>query len=414
MKLDPYRRKRDPRRTNEPFPTSRREQEQEKAAAAGGTREGAFVVHLHDARRRHYDLRFEVGGVLASFAVPRGPSLDPKERRLAIRTEDHPLDYLDFEAVIPHGNYGAGPMILWDRGRVRFPVASAEEGLARGRVELELSGQKLRGVFLLVRTAGEGQWLLFKKADAFAAPGRDLLAEAPRSVLSGLTVEELESALDLGRALEAEAAALGAPPRRPGSTLKLSPMLCAAKGAPLTDPGWIYEIELEGERILAIKEPGQVRLIDGRGHDVTATFPDVARAVLALAAPRLILDGEVVALDAAGQPSCERLADRIHLKRAGDVRSATRDIPVVYAAFDLLALGDRDLSPLRLVSRKSLLSRLIPGPGIVRALEHAEGDGRPLLALCRERGLTGLVAKRRDAPYRPGPTRTGDWVKIKC
>ncbi|AKT36763.1 non-homologous end-joining DNA ligase [Chondromyces crocatus] len=213
MKLDEYRRKRDPERTNEPFPTPEQERRARKKTTVQkrGTHEGSFVVHLHDARRRHYDLRIEVGGVLASFAVPRGPSLDPKERRLAVRTEDHPLDYIDFEKVIPEGNYGAGPMILWDRGTVRYPNGSAEEGLGGGKLDLELAGTKLQGAFTLVRTGGRRgrgraakgtsdedekgarQWLLIKRSDEFAETDRDLTAEAPRSVLSGLTVEELEA-----------------------------------------------------------------------------------------------------------------------------------------------------------------------------------------------------------------------------
>jgi bifunctional non-homologous end joining protein LigD len=186
MKLDEYRKKRNAARTNEPFGG--------KPLVAGPTVVGAYVVHLHDARRRHYDLRIEVGGALESFAVPRGPTLVPGDRRLAVRTEPHPIEYLDFEEIIPEGNYGAGPMIAWDRGRVRYIGAPAEEQLAAGKIDFELSGFKLHGRFALVRLKWKDKdWLFFKKADEFAAERGDITAELPRSVLSGLTVEELFS-----------------------------------------------------------------------------------------------------------------------------------------------------------------------------------------------------------------------------
>jgi len=196
-KLDEYRQKRDPGRTPEPFGVDEQAHEAKKGAAATlaskrETREGAFVVHLHDARRRHYDVRLEVSGALESFAVPKGPSLDPSERRLAVRTEPHPIEYLDFEAVIPAGNYGAGPMIVWDKGHVRYIGEPAEAQLEKGRLEFELSGHKLHGRFLLVQMkSAEKDWLLFKKHDAFEAKGSDIIQEKPHSVLSGLSVEEL-------------------------------------------------------------------------------------------------------------------------------------------------------------------------------------------------------------------------------
>src|SRR5262245_33728432 len=173
--LERYRDKRDPARTNEPFAEPR--------AAPGATRVGRFVVHLHDATREHYDVRLEVGGTLKSFAVPRGPSLNPDDKRLAVNTEDHPIEYLEFEAVIPDGNYGAGPMIVWDQGRVRYLEGTAEEGIERGKIDFELAGFKLRGRFALVHTgarrgaAERNQWLLIKKTDAHSSSERDILAE---------------------------------------------------------------------------------------------------------------------------------------------------------------------------------------------------------------------------------------------
>ena len=196
-KLGDYRRKRRPEATNEPFGGEL------PVAASEGTLSGAFVVHLHDATRRHYDLRLEVGGVLASFAVPRGPSLDPDDKALAVKTEDHPIEYLDFEDVIPAKQYGAGPMIAWDRGLVDYLEGPAEEEIAHGKLHVELRGMKLRGRYALVKLAKSAkgdEWLLFKKADEHSSKERDLVEELPRSVLSGLTVDELERADAIGAA----------------------------------------------------------------------------------------------------------------------------------------------------------------------------------------------------------------------
>jgi bifunctional non-homologous end joining protein LigD len=421
MKLREYREKRDATATNEPFGTEPRER-------PGETLGGAYVVHLHDARRRHYDFRFEVGGVLASFAVPKGPSLDPSKKHLAVRTEDHPIEYLDFEAVIPEGNYGAGPMILWDRGRMRLLDGPAEAGLEKGKLDFELTGMKLRGRFALVRLkpsksaparakgdeeGGLGEWLFFKKKDPYASTTRDVLLEKPRSVLSGLTVEELGEAPRLARALEERAAAAGAP-ERSFDARTMVPMLCSTNGVPEHDPAWLYELKLDGVRVVAQKDERGVRLGNRRLRDESARYPEVVRALSALAAPRVVLDGEIVAFDEAGAPSFQRLGHRMHLTRARDVRQAVVDVPVLYVVFDLLAIGGRDLRELPLSARKELLAALLPAPGVVRALDHLEGDGRPLYAFCKERGLEGVVAKRAASPYRPGPARTGEWMKWKC
>lgn len=379
------------------------------------TRQGWFVVHLHDATRRHWDVRLESAGVLASFAVPRGPSLDPAERRLAVRTEDHPLEFLDVEAVVPEKSYGAGPMILWDRGRVRYLDAPMEEALERGKIDFELSGWKLRGRFALVRMKGPGKdWLLLKKRDAFSSPGgaRDPVRDEPRSVLSGLTVEELASAPRIAADLTARAAALGAPLGALDAR-RVSPMLAAAAGAPGADPGWIYELKLDGVRAVAVKDGERVTLHGRKLRDVTATYPEIARSVRSLPAERVVLDGEILAFDAAGHPSFHRLSQRIHLEKAHEVRRASLEVPVVFVAFDILAVGDRDLTGLPLTSRKRLLHALLPGPGVVRAIDHVEGDAAPLLAFCEQHDLEGVMAKRASSPYRPGPQRSGDWIKMK-
>lgn len=406
MKLAEYRQKRDQAQTSEPFG-------EDPPAVVGPTREGAFVFHLHAATRRHYDLRLELGGVLASFAVPRGPSFDPAEKRLAVRTEDHPLEYLDFEAVIPEGQYGGGPMILWDRGRARYIEMTAEEGLARGKLDFELEGMKVRGRFSLVKIKGEAkEWLLLKKSDAFASKERDPVRDAPRSILSGLTVEELLRAREIGAELEARAAALGAPVGR-FEAKKMVPMLCAQSGAPDHGDAWLYELKLDGVRLLAEKDGVRASLHGRKLREMTATYPEVARAVRSLAPSRVVLDGEVVTFDTSGRPSFIRLAQRMHLEKAHEVKRAMVSVPVVYVAFDVLAIGERDLRPLPVEARKELLSALLPAPGAMRVLDWLDGDARPLMAFCAERGLEGVVAKRKGSPYRPGPRRGDEWVKMK-
>ncbi|HEX6272239.1 MAG TPA: DNA ligase D [Polyangiaceae bacterium] len=410
--LEEYRKKRDPLRTNEPFAPERKD-------STRATRQGRFVVHLHDATNTHYDLRLQIGGTLKSFAVPKGPSLDPAQKRLAVLTEDHPLEYLDFEDVIPEGNYGAGSMIAWDLGRVVYLDGTAEEGLARGKIDFTLSGFKLRGRFALVetgsrqgkKTAGK-QWLLIKKPDLHKSP-RDLLSEEPRSVLSGLTVSELERRAEIATELVARAAALGAP-AGDVSAVELTPMLCALEGARLDEAERLYELKLDGVRIVADKHERAVALRYRHGRPATAAYPEIARAVAALAPERLVLDGEIIAYDDAGRPSFAKLGPRMHAERPLEVQRAQASVPVSYLAFDILQLGDRDLRGLPLVERKRLLAEIVQGRGLIRYVDHLESDGTALFAFCREQHLEGVVAKRKSSPYRPGPKRSDDWVKLKC
>ncbi|HWZ87722.1 MAG TPA: DNA ligase D [Polyangiaceae bacterium] len=413
--LELYRQKRDPLSTNEPFGT-------EHKSSARETRTGRFVVHLHDATRPHYDVRLQIGGTLKSFAVPRGPSLKPLDKHLAVLTEDHPLEYLEFEEVIPEGNYGAGAMIVWDVGRIRYLETTAERGLEIGKLDFELDGFKLHGRFALVATGRRkasgpndkkaNEWLLIKKQDAFSNPQSDVVADLPHSVMSGLTVAELAERERVVAELEAEAEALGAV-RAPVDVSLATPMLCALSGAELEDSARLYELKIDGVRIVADKHARAVALRYRNGRAASSSYPEIARAVAALSPERVVLDGEVVAFDQQGRPSFQRIAPRIHAERPLDVRSAMNEVPVSYLVFDLLALGPFDLRGLPLSARKALLMKLVRGRGYVRALDHLEGDGRPLFELCRTQRLEGVVAKRAASPYRHGPNRTDDWVKIK-
>ncbi|HVZ36421.1 MAG TPA: non-homologous end-joining DNA ligase, partial [Polyangiaceae bacterium] len=443
--LERYRDKRDPSRTNEPFAAERINRAQE-------TWQGDFVVHQHGARRMHFDLRIEMGGTLASFAVPRGPSLDPADKRLAVQTENHPIEYLDFEDVIPEGNYGAGPMIVWDLGRVQYLEHPAEQGEQTGKIDFVLAGQKLKGRFALVLTGkskdpeerGQRQWLLLKKPDEHSRVGEQEITERqPYSVLSGLKIDEVGKRAEISAALLAEAEALGA---KPGNvaTADLVPMLASLRAATqrkqagdgararqrgaeggglhqspenladLVEKGRLFELKLDGVRIIADKHVENVALRYRSLRPAGNNYPEVVRAVRALAPDRVVLDGEIVTFDDRGRPSFQRLAPRIHARLPADVNAARITTPINYVVFDLLQLGPYDLRPLPLIERKRLLKKLLPGRGVMWALDHLENDGRPLFDWCKRQGLEGVVSKLAKGPYRAGPARTTDWIKLKC
>jgi bifunctional non-homologous end joining protein LigD len=411
VKLGDYRKKRSAAATNEPFGG-------EPPEEAGPTKRGAFVVHLHDATRTHYDLRLEVGHVLASFAVPRGPSLDPAMKHLAVHTEDHPLEYLDFEDVIPDGQYGAGPMIVWDRGRVDYLEAPAEEGIANGKLDFWLTGYKLNGRFALVllkkqtktSKAGQTEWLLLKKKDAWSSPDRDVTAELPRSVLSGLAIDELAQIAARGEALEEACAAAGA---KVGAVdpLTLVPSAPTEATAAPRGAGFEHELVLGGVRVLVAKVGDDAMVVRG-GRDVRELYPEVARAVAALPPRGVVLDGEIVAFDETGRPSPTRLAQRIARAAGGDVHGAVLDAPVTMLVSDVLAVGARDLRPLPLAKRRPLLAQLLPGRGVLRATDAFDGDAAPLVAFCKEHGIPGILSRKRDAPYEAGPRPTAASMRL--
>jgi bifunctional non-homologous end joining protein LigD len=402
-----YREKRDPSLTPEPFGGEVVPRALPPGAARG------FVVQQHAARALHYDLRLEIDGVLVSWAIPRGPSLDPAQKRLAVQTEDHPLEYADFEGTIPAGNYGAGAMIVWDRGIYRcVDGRSPAQGLAEGKLDLALDGHKLRGRFALVRTKrGEGRdWLFFAKGRA--APGEaDVTAREPASVFSGLTVEELRDGRRLDAELAAAAEAMGAP-RRALDAAKLRPMLATPEARPFRRKGWLFELKYDGVRVLAEKQGERVRLFARTGAERTAWYREVATALRHLPVSDALLDGEIVAPDATGRSSFERIQRRFAPSDAEALAEARREIPVVLYAFDLLAVAGHDLRALPLLRRKQLLARLAPRLGFVRFADHVEEDGLALYEAARAHGLEGVVAKRADSRYEAGQ-RTKSWLKLK-
>jgi bifunctional non-homologous end joining protein LigD len=397
--LAPYRAKRSLERTPEP-PGSHSENQDPSAG-------GLFVVHKHAARHLHFDLRLQMDGVLRSWAVPKGPSYDSADKRLAVLVEDHPLEYGDFEGLIPEGNYGAGAVIVWDRGRW-VPVEDPVAGMAKGKLLFELRGHKLRGLWTLVKLKrADKEWLFIKERDEYTSATP---APPEESVLSGLTVEDLKAGRTPADGLRADLVRHGAPQRdiKP-ETAPL--MLAESRDGPFSDPAWLFELKLDGYRLLAARDGGPARLFSRNGNDLSACFPEVIRAVSGLPVNGLVLDGEVVALDDAGRPSFQRLQQRGKLTRSLDIRQGAIDNPVTYFAFDLLAAEGFDLRPLPLIVRKELLKKLLPPAGAIRYLDHFEGDGELLYQQVQRLGLEGMVAKRADSQYRAG--RSPCWFKIR-
>lgn len=403
--LDEYRAKRSPSGTPEPFGG------ETEAGPASPGEPRLFVVQKHRATRLHYDFRLEWGGVLHSWAVPKGPSLDPSEKRLAVLVEDHPVEYADFEGVIPEGNYGAGWSLAWDRG-VWIPQEDPEAGLREGKLSFELRGYKLRGLWHLFRTSRDPrgkEWMLTKKLDPWSRPGPDS-AFSEASVFSGLTLEEMEAGPERAAAARRALEGLGAL-RRPVAIGDVKVMLAETAEAPFSAQAWVFELKYDGFRLLASREGRDGRLVYRSGKEATHVFPEVLRAVRALPLGELVLDGEVVVLDEAGRPSFQSLQKRVQLQRPADIQRASWRLPATYFVFDLLAFEGFDLRALALVDRKAILEGLLPKEGPLRLAEHIPEAGEAFFEEVRRLGLEGVMAKRASAPYVSG--RSPHWLKVK-
>ena len=368
-----------------------------------------FVVHKHAATRLHWDLRIEMEGVLRSWAVPKGPSYDTNDKRLAVRVEDHPLEYGDFEGVIPSGNYGAGGIIVWDRGEW-VPLEPWKEGLEKGKLLFELKGYKLRGRWTLVKIKkAEKEWLLIKERDAYVKSPGDVFPE--ESVLSGLTVEEVAAGTRHISELREALTEAGAPKERVDVD-KAGLMLAESRDEAFTKEGWIFELKLDGYRLLAAKRGNDTKLVTRNGNDYTEVFPEIARAVRAIPLDNFIIDGEVVVLDPEGKPSFSLMQRRGSLHNAHDISRAAVELPATFFAFDMLAAEGFDARPLPLVKRKELLATVVPKVGAVRYLDHIEEKGEAFHKQVSSMGLEGIIAKKADYPYRAG--RSPQWLKIKA
>jgi bifunctional non-homologous end joining protein LigD len=441
MGLKEYKRKRDFRKTPEP--------QGGKSHPASGLQ---FVIQKHAASRLHYDFRLEYDGTLKSWAVPKGPSLDPSVKSLAVQVEDHPIDYANFEGVIPQGQYGGGTVMVWDRGTWE-PEVDAEKGFKEGKLKFRLDGEKLHGSWALVRMGGRASdggknWLLIKHrdADAKSATKFDVVKKEPQSVLSGRDMDQIASDADRvwnsnGKAAAksrskakgqqvqqksakkpASANSSGRKQARPASK-NIAALNGAKKAAfpkefkpqlaTLTDkvPGgenWIHELKFDGYRILAEVRGGKVKLVTRRGNDWTARFRVVADAVKQLKLKNAILDGEVVSLDEHGVSNFQQLQN---LMKRGDKES------LVYYVFDCPYLEGYDLTEAPLIGRKDILARwlLAENPkntGVIRYSDHIAGSGDEVLGQACRSGMEGIIAKRADSGYHQ--YRSPDWLKIKC
>ncbi|MGB3537478.1 MAG: DNA ligase D [Mesorhizobium sp.] len=412
--LEKYRAKRDFTKTAEPSGKLTRS----KAAADGG---GIFVIHKHAATRLHYDLRLEHDGVLWSWAVTRGPSLDPHEKRLAVHVEDHPIDYAPFEGTIPKGEYGGGSVIVWDEG-TWTPDHDPAKGMQKGHIDFELHGEKLSGKWHLVRLKprpGEKKdnWLLIKSDDAAARPGEDILAEAPESVKSGLTVEEVgEGKAAKGKKPKVWHSNKPAPggaktgEAKPRTAKKLEFIEPALATLEKNAPGgkeWLHEVKFDGYRMQAQIAGTEVRLLTRTGLDWTGKFDGAVVAALArLKCSDAILDGEIVVLADNGVSSFARLQAAL---------SEGRTDAMIYYVFDLMRLDGEDLRGEPLIERKEKLRELLgeqPENSALRFSDHFVEPGKIMLEHACRMGLEGVVSKRADAPYRSG--RGHSWIKSKC
>lgn len=427
-KLALYQQKRDFTKTKEPSG-------QAKIAAADYPR---FVIQKHAATRLHYDLRLEVGGVFKSWAVTKGPSLDPKDKRLAVETEDHPLDYGDFEGTIPKGEYGGGTVMLWDRG-FWTTTGDPEAALRKGELSFTLVGEKLKGNFVLVRLRHDRDhgkrtnWLLIKRHDGYERAGKgDAALDQDRSVASGRTMDEIASGKGrrpkpfmLGKSSSFKADAVwhsnreksqgrSAPRAKPKHASRQSagnmpsfvaPQLCRSVSRPPAGHDWVHEIKLDGYRMQLRVQDGQAVMRTRKGLDWTSKFAAIAEAGKGLS--NCIIDGEVVALDHTGAPDFSALQAALSEGRSHDL---------IYFAFDLLFDSDDDLRHMPLTDRKARLKALLSAKGphrqIIRYVDHLTDPGDAVLKSACQLKLEGIISKRASARYQSGRTQT--WTKAKC
>ncbi|MGA7987491.1 MAG: DNA ligase D [Candidatus Dormiibacterota bacterium] len=428
--LQEYRRKRDFKQTPEPSGDPIGRADSERSAWDLLPHGHRFCVQKHRATRMHFDFRLEHNGVLLSWAIPRGPTLDPSKKRLAVQTEDHPIDYGEFEGVIPSG-YGAGTVMLWDIGTFEWIKESAEDverSRVRGDVKFRLSGTKISGEFALIHIGERGRqyggssdgtknWLMLKKRDASVVPVFEAI-DLDVSVKTGRSLAEIAKEgggdpREMRRARARGGTVTPAPvAATDGAARAPAPMLATPIDKPFSREGWIFELKYDGIRAMVSVSGDAIRITGRRGGDETSRYPE-ARAIRAgIKARQAVVDGELTVLDAEGRPSFERLQQRINVGRESDARRIAAEHPVTFIAFDLLQLEGRDMLATELrIRKKTLRETIVDSPSILFA-EHVERDGIALFEVARTSGVEGIVGKRADSAYRPG-LRTPDWVKIK-
>jgi bifunctional non-homologous end joining protein LigD len=391
--LAEYQRKRDFSKTPEPKGTPE---------PSGQNR---FVVQKHWATRLHYDFRLEMDGVLVSWAIPKGPTLNPAEKRLAAHVEDHPVSYYDFEGTIPKGEYGGGTVMIWDWGTYELEEATPAESLKRGEVKFRLNGVRLQGRYALVRTRSEKDWLLIKKKDEAAQANFDI-EQFTTSVKTGRTKEEIEQGKDAvwsssraegeGGLINLANAEKGPMPR------SLNPMMAQLVDDPFDNDRWLFEVKWDGIRLISFIDNGKVSLQTRAGRVVDGEYPRLQAISGLVKAKEAVLDGEIVALDAEGRPSFQLLQNR------------DKDpTPLQYVVYDLVYADGQRLFKVPLEDRKRLLRNLFTDTALLKYSEHVIGEGKAFFKAAKQNHLEGIIAKLRDSPYQPG-TRSGAWLKIKA
>jgi bifunctional non-homologous end joining protein LigD len=390
--LAEYQRKRDFSKTPEP---------QGAPDPSAGNR---FVVQKHWATRLHYDFRLEMEGVLVSWAIPKGPTLNPAERRLAAHVEDHPVDYYDFEGTIPKGEYGGGTVMVWDWGTFELEESTPSESLKRGEVKFRLHGVRLSGRYALVRTRSDKDWLLIKKKDEAADPNFDI-EKYDTSVKTGRSKEQIEQGADAvwsSRREPGEGGLINLANAEPGPMPKsLDPMKAQLVDEAFDDDRWLYEVKWDGIRLISFIDDGKVSLQTRAGRMVDNEYPQLQAISRAVTAKHAVLDGEIVAFDEEGRPSFQLLQNR-----------GRESHPLQYMVFDIVYRDGQRLFRVPLEDRKRLLRNVIRDTALVKFSDHVVGQGKAFLRAAREKRLEGIVAKLRDSPYQPG-VRSSAWLKIK-
>lgn len=418
MSLEEYDKKRDFART--PEPVGNIEHRKEKREQTTRTSNLRFVVQKHEARRLHYDFRLETkDGTLKSWAVPKGVSIDPKEKRLAVLTEDHPLDYLLFEGIIPEGNYGAGTVIVWDTGSytIHNEGQDISEQFQNGKITIDLNGQKLKGRFSLIKTSRENQWLLIKANDEFASEDEDLTTSKPDSVLMEGTNQVLHSRVKKprrkGKNLNGVAAKRNITEEFPTS---IKPMLARLVSRPFNNKEWVFEVKWDGVRSFLFfdKANAIIKLQSRSGNEITHRYPEILESSRSAieSTQTLIVDGEIVVLNKEGHPDFQNHQRRMNVDDDMEIQILSRQIPATYYLFDILYLDGRNLQDLSFLQRRRILSDIIKTNDRIKISEYIEEFGIQVFEKIKSMNLEGIVAKNLSSKYLQG-ARSADWLKIK-
>lgn len=413
LSLADYDKKRNFTKTREPKGNTGRSSHLKKSRS--------FVVQKHDSSRLHYDFRLESeDGVLVSWAVPKGPSVNPEIKRLAILVEDHPLDYLHFEGTIPSGNYGAGTVIVWDTGNYTSKEILSEQ-MKRGKVSIELNGNKLKGMFSLIRTKTANQWLLIKGKDAYAS-NEDITLLQPDSVLTGMSNSDIEierKSVKRGHGVDSKGHKLtsGISNYSPEMNLlfpNIKPMLASPCDKAFNNKDWVFEIKWDGVRAILFKNKKNIKIQSRNGNDITKKYPEIVNAVgISLrACGSAVIDGEIVILNKDGVPDFHVHQRRINTQDSKTIKVLSRESPATYYVFDMLYKENKSLRELGYLERREILSSTLQVNDLIKISDYIEKKGIEILRSSNELKLEGIVAKYKNSVYREG-IRSKDWLKIK-